>query len=481
MKKLVKNCFFTVLMVAVLVTAALVTSCDGVFDGKIFQGPEEDSFVPYDPPANMGYIRIKLTNNARNTFTPDKPASLLDLYYYVEVRNGSNVLIESIGTASVPVKLPTVTNRAILIAPGTYTVNVYASTANNNTTVIGFGTKSSVVVAPGTGGSVTVNLEPTYDSGNGTFAWDITLPSNFPLTNTTAVLNLFEYGTTNKVTLILPSTEDVDLTNISNLTSTVVSIPAGFYTVQIAMISSGSPPLFQNRTVTHIVHIGKNMTTTFDTTSAPLLDLNNYAYNVIFDHNDITGDPTTSATTLRGPYAHGTTFVRLSPDPVNAEDSSLVINGWYKTRASANIADSDYAWNFASNKIINNLTLYAGWSAKANLGLTITFVDAQTDPDITVTVGTDTFSQTNYVSGAVLESVTAELTLDTGFTVTSWHCQEIPSWTNSDGNTSDSVTLTNSDTGLFQYLAVGTYTFEVGLMYNGTKPFNVHFTITITP
>jgi hypothetical protein len=482
MKKLLSR-ILVMLTAAVLVTAALVTSCDGPIE-RIFQGAEEDNFIPYDPPANMGYIRIKL-NNSRATFQPTIP-TLTDLYYHVEIKDGVTT-VEEVGTETTPVKLLTVTGRPIPVAPGTYTVNVYASTTASDSTVIGFGTKSGVNVTSG-GGTVTIDLKPTYDEGDGVFTWDIALPSNHNGLGTSADFTLFKYGTTNKIELI-PSKNVLDLTS-GNTTGTLNPIPAGFYRIQIEMNSeddydpSGGtddydyhPPLFQDRTVTHVVHIAKNMTTDFTTI---LGDLNRYAYEVTYDHNDDPGDLEDSDTTVKGLYAHGTTFARLSPDPVNVDDSSYAVRGWYKTRQGAIDDTATLKWNFASDKIINDLILYAGWSAKVNLGLTINF--DHINPPTVAYAGVNTFSQADL--GATVESVTVSIALPTGFTVVSWKCQEILSWSNPTP-TSNSVILSNTDANLAPYLAEGTLHFTVDLNYSEdsgvtNKPYDAEFFITIT-
>jgi len=481
MKKMLNRSLFAVLT-AVLVTVALVISCGSPLDGISGEGEGGGNSVQtYKPPAGMGYIMINLgnKNNARATFMPEMTDNELeDLYYYVDVTDASDITVGEIGTVTTLVKIDDVTNRPIAVGAGTYKVKVYASTTATMAGVIATGEKDGVSVAATTGGSVTINLVPDYTAGGtGQFYWLFALPTNFPTSpaDPTATLTVTNLSTNTKVEL--KTGKDVlDLTDPLNLTGTA-TLGTGYYQLEIIMEDEDDAtagfPLLQYRRITHVVHIANGVKTSF--TPGTLPDLNRYAYNVVFDHNDGASGSTTKI------FQHGKKVTAISPS-YPAQPTYSVI-GWYKTLASADDPDPDDPdvkadlWNF-NNLLINDLDLFARWGVKETLNLAITLIGSTYN----FATNTHTFHQSEYnaaVGGSVtLSDIEINVTIPSELTLVEWVYNGKADFTpNLTGTT---LKLTNNDAGV-AYLAVGTHTFTAKCKDGADAYHYPDFTLIVAP
>jgi hypothetical protein len=476
MKKLFKRNVYVMLAAVALVTAVLVTNCISPINGGVQE--EEDNFIPFDPPAGKGYIRIKVANDAR-TIMPTLP-DVNELYYHVVVtdEDGSALAPTNYDSNTInsglPVDKDTLAANPIVLDPADYTVVVTAYTAANVSTIVGTGTNTGVNVASGSGGSTIVSLKPYTSGGDGTFAYEIQLPSNLSSANSNhhATLDVVAYpgkGT-------IPAFADVNLFDDPD-NGTGATLAAGFYYVIVTLTDDSE--LLQNRTITNILQIYQNMTSTYAPDDA-LPALNRFKYTLNFDNNDKVPANTSTVTASPGnPWKHGTPVTKLGTDPTHySADPEWVFKGWFKTRGTAP-ADE---WNFTSGLIIDDLVLYAGWLNAKQFALTINW-ENPTLPTLS-SPPTGTLTNAGYYNGSYVSATFSVINLN-GYTVQGWM---------HDGGTGavfilgtedeQDLVLSNDPTLTdVSYLSKGIHTFTVvlqkldGLNVEDVQNFN--FTLTV--
>jgi len=504
MKKLFSRKIFAMLAAVTLVTAALVTSCNNPIEGKV-QGEQEDDFTPFDPPAGMGYIRVKVANNAR-TILPSLPnPSTLAYRILVEDEGaGMNVIYDSdTKNGGDPIPYASLATYPILIAQGNYTVTVtaYANTAAAPTVYnqqVGYDQVEHVSVPASGGKTVTITLKPSMTTGGtpkqGKFSYNIALPSNkgdaSGTFSATLTVTVYPGGGTTTINGL-----DLVPTGANNNTASPTSLNAGFYLVTIAMTDPGVPaipgpeelPALQNRTITNILHIYDNITTSYTPT---LPDLNPYRYTVTYNANGGNG---LSATSF-GPYAHGSTLSLASNAPTTPTHApttpATVFDGWARD-VTNNTTTAATKWSFSDDvptpanptKLIGPITLYAAWKQADIISLTINWTNMT---DI-VFSQTATFNQSKYYSGTT-QTATLDF-VEPGYTVVKWI----------DGSGADlgagPVTLSNSSSTSYftpgphyftaliesaEYLDPGTDTI-LNPNYHAGETHNITFTLTVAP
>ena len=482
MKKLLIHSLFVLLTAALLMTVALVTSCDG-FVGKIIQETEKDDFIPYDPPAGMGYIRIKLKNAAR-TISPDLPApSGLD--YRIEIFNSSSISVYDSDShnGGAPVEYDDLAALAIALTPGTgYKVNVTAYNRGNTTDVIGADEVTGVAILAGVPKTVDVFLKPqiTATTGFGKFSYKIALPTNAgSATGTfTAVLDVKTYPAKDPTILA-----NIDLMTSANLNNTAspATLPSGFYYLTITMTDPGVaevpaipgpaapaiPPALQNRTIASILQIYDNMTTNYGTSSTAeqLADLNVFSYSVTYNKGSAN---TLTGTTSFGPLAHGSTLTRASQAPNTPTYPGNVYPFGYWSRTPS--ATSTSKWFFTEDgtptKLISNIDLYPIFLSDVSVSLDIDW----DDPSLPVlSSGSATFYQDKYYNG-VAQTVTVTVSGLGDYSIDG-------NWKYGDTDLG-STTLTLNNSSNTDYFSVGTHKFYLYISKSGDSQ-NFVFTLTV--
>jgi len=444
-----------------LLTAVLVTSCDNPIE-KIVQGQEEDNFIPFDPPAGMGYIRIKIADNAR-TIMPTLPvAADMDYHIIIQDQLDSNTVVYDSASdpdnsnASDPISYDDLTGNAFVLPPSTYRVIVTAYNPGT-TDMIGSDTVANVVLSPGVGGTATIKLVPEKTGGSGTFIYDISLPSNINAT-TTASLTVTTY----------PSNTSTSITS-ANLRTTNnngagTPLAAGFYNVRIVMTDSSGT--LQDRTITNILHVYVNLDSKY---TPALANLNPYKHEVTYDENG--GD--TLPTTVYGPFNHGSTLIENTDSPAVLDLTNTTDGlpfGFWSTSSSATLTSK---WTFGSSgtKLIGDVTLYAIWSSDVPLTFSINWI-TPTLP--TLDDANYIFNQSKFYNG-IAQSVTLDIT-----TLGDYH---IVRWEDEKGTNLGAlpITLSNgyADIDIF---TTGTHVFTC-IIDNATNndPHSLPFTLTIDP
>jgi len=495
MKKLLSGNLLVMLAAVTLVTAVLVTNCFSPIEEKIQEEKKEDDFIPFDPPAGMGYIRIKVVNDAR-TIIPSLPA-VSTLGYRIVVSNASGTAYDSDDVNSGnPISFSSLTTNPIMILPGTYDVLVTAYNSGSTTEIVGKDEVKNVVVGS-SGETVSITLEPNKTEGSGKFSYNITLPSNEGSASGafSALLTVTTYPG-NVATIIT----NANLVTTPNNTASPTPLASGFYYVTIVMTDPGVPgtpadfpnlgdpavpavlPALQPRTVSNILHIYQNITTDYGTTSTPitLAALNLFRYMVTYDAN---GGNTLVPATPFGPFAHGSTLTLATDAPATPthSDSSMIFNKWVRDKTNPSTAAAT-EWVFSTTKLIGPITLYATWSQAVTLTLTINWTNIA---DLVFTQ-TASFEQSKYYNGTT-QTATLHFA-QTGYTLIEWKDE--------DGTTigTGDVILNNSSNT--NYFSTGNHVFtamvEDTTQYtdaptnsilnpNYGNIYSVYFTLTVTP
>jgi len=491
MKKMFNRSLFAVLAAA-LVTAALITCAsplDGISPGEDGGGGNNQGKT-FRPPAGMGYITLKLTNNARSTFAPNLPnINTLDYRIWVEDKTNSNAVVfdTEVDNNGDPVPYDDLDYFPVMLLPGTSRYKVHVTAYNPGTTAeIGYGAVDNVSVSAGGGDSINVYLEPfTNGVGNGTFKYNITLPSNNNLATGTfsAVLNVKEYpgGGQTSVPAGLKNHSLVGGGN-NNTGGSGETLPSGFYYVTIALDDPGipldpptvtvaTPPALQGITITHIIYIYQNQITTL----AQALDpLNSIRHMVTYDENG--GDALSS--TSFGPFEHGSTLVAVTDEPATPTHSTpgYTFNSWHRSATTTSktkwIFDNSTHTVSTATRLIGPITLYAIWDSTLKVALSITpgWVVGDTPPSLAGGT-TYSFTQADFYNEVATQTVTIEFDDLDGFTIVQWHGPF------GDLGSGNSITLDN--TSDIRYFTLGPKLFSVTVAKSG-KSFNISFTLNVT-
>jgi hypothetical protein len=169
MKAKNKKCgVFAALTAALMVTAALITSCPAEVITVYRDG--------YQPPAGEGYIRINAPEfNGERTVLPSAPSAWeeykIEIQQYTALGSGGTTIGSAITRNNV-----TNLSTPINLAPGFYELTV---TANTDAGAAAQGTSSRFQIDPGAGKNVSVTIRPLpfSETGNGKFEYSINFNS----------------------------------------------------------------------------------------------------------------------------------------------------------------------------------------------------------------------------------------------------------------------------------------------------------------
>jgi len=497
MKKMFNRSLFVVLAAAMLVTAALVSNCAGPLDGgagaAVKGGNKAQTF---QPPAGMGYIRIKVVNNkARATFIPDLPdINTLDYRIWVEDKTNSNNIEFDTNTdpsnfGGGPVNYDDLSDYPVMLVPGNLRYRVNVAAYNPGTTdIIGYKMVDNVTVdttPPAGGNTVVVDLEPYTDGAeDGKFIYTITLPSNriAAAGDFSAILDVENYITGYSDVPLSLRNQDL-ITNPGSLTNAPagVSLPSGFYYVRIAMADNDtSPPTpsfipaLQSRTVTNIVHVYQNLESTI---TLALADLNPFSYLVTY--NATSSTVALIPATPFGPYAHNTTVpITAQPATPTHQTTGYTFNSWHW----ANNTAAGYAWVFddgtnsttTAKKIIGPLTLYAIWDSSIPIELAISLGWAGGTTPPSLVESTKTFTRADFYSG-VIQTVTVSFSNLDSFTVVGWKDELTSGYI----STSNTLTISTNNASQIGYFSPGEHTFYAIVEKGSSGPLDVEFVLNV--
>ena len=231
---------FAALTAALLVTAALITSCPEPEERIVYRDG-------YQPPPGMGYITINAPGFTGRTILPSPPGTSpagdwedydLSIQEYEETSptvwatKGSAILLPGVSSLSTPIPL----------APGYYVLTI---TANIDGTPAAAARGSSIrfTISPGAGQNVSVTLKPLpySENANGTFAYEIEF-GGYSAAAEMTITTLVGTGLGRAATSVVEGTDDVDLT------------PGSYLVFLEATVGSATASL------TEVVNIHQNLT-----------------------------------------------------------------------------------------------------------------------------------------------------------------------------------------------------------------------------
>ena len=430
-----KKCgVYAALAAALLLTAALVTSCpealslggfsaqdkDAAFqppEGKqpavfqpdgtpvVFQPSEgtqpvvTQPVVTQPPPEGKAYLTVNFGSSSNGrTITPTFVAH----HYVMSIHRTDNP------NPAEPDSSITITGSTsgsiTATSGGIYSVTVTAYADSTNTKAIATGTTESDITVASSGetpASVTLSLiTSTASTENGVFKWNIVLPTASS-SYSAATIKLSSGPAVAGVT----GADDDDITGLlaDNTDEAGVTVPAGVYYVTVKVTGATG---YADYTKMDLVHIYGYMTTTYADTMPALAE---NTYTVTYADYDGRGISTTDADPTK--RLHGSTIPNHYPTPTLHSSVATttmlghVFDQWYKNTGLT------IPWVFANDKIIRPITLYGKWIVPIGIGVTIT--NPTTEHEFVLNTG----DSNTTISQAVLETnpnvvITADIDTD---------------------------------------------------------------------
>jgi len=366
-----KKCGLIAVTAAVLlVTALLVTTCDGPFglDGL------------FGKSGNTGTLQLNLGGNIVERTIMPVASEFTVAGYEITVTadsGGANTPVGTTGTHYIASSGPI----TLILDQGWYEkveVKAYKTYTSGNTPPVvatdliaeGEYDTAAFQVTGGVNADVEVTLNALSDGvGNGTFSWDFS--AGFGASTTAAVMTIYQGATT---TDINGGTTTYDGNIFNTATGSIAALPSGFYDVVIVLSGDAN---HRSRTISEKLHIYENTTSSYAPAQFAALVKNRFTVSY---HNPFTNDS--------GGTAHGTPVTGLvyaatipaaptpAPDPSTEKDPSFSdwngpFIGWFTQDGSAGPA---YPWGerfihgdeTGTNSIVlDDMTLYAHYTYTA--------------------------------------------------------------------------------------------------------------------
>ena len=388
-----KRRFLAALSAALLILAALVAGCTNEFDEH---NKLDDNIII---PKGKGIVRLSIADDFARTIYPASLPALNTMVYDIDI-----VGRKSTGAQEEHLPKQSLLNaqRAILLAADTYDITITAwDAATEAISLAGWenAPTAGIVVAGSTSTPVTVNLRGWTTSGNGTFKYDITVPALPTKASSTWGSLTAEPGSYSLKQLHILNSSNAHVASAgspitlnvgSNVESTGISLPAGYYTVKILLQAANC----QDRVVSSVLHIYNTMESNWNNPAPTVPALNQDKFTVKFDinlatfaadannkylndgsTNPVGGDTTDySGRGTQAPLA----FLAGVQNPGVPSCATHTFEGWFK-----NAAGTGTAWILSTDKVYEDTTLYAKWTPVSvptpgvTIGITFTVTDGQ--------------------------------------------------------------------------------------------------------
>ena len=443
---------FVALAATLLITAALITSC---FEPVNYGGTELVSLTP--PPPGMGNLLLKVsTDEALKTIRPSAGPTIVE--YLVIVRNGTVVVTTSPRIAST-----VIATTPVVVPAGTYNVEVQGFSVAASTTVVAVGSASGVVVKappldPGDNTATVVQHEVSDGTGTGTFGWNFTFPSGTNEVDS-VTMTVSNYGSQ---TNTIPGALVGASLNTTTASGSNANVPSGTYYVDVTLEKAG----YRTQTYREIVRVGNTLTTTW--TKSDFHNLSSNVYTVTY--RDIDGDGANTPVTGR---AHASFLTAPTPTPTDTSGQNRTFGGWFRDNSTFLVP-----WVFASDRIINNLNLYALWVTGEDLAIDVSFA-LNADQTFTLNPTYAAFSQATLLtstSKVVTVTLTTASVFDAGSIVWTYNAGQSDelTWTGS------TLTIDFADPDNMDLLVEGTYTIAIEAKVGGVG-YSSNIELVISP
>jgi hypothetical protein len=223
-----KRILFGALVGGVVTLAALFTAC------AIPSSPDPEEAIPQ----GMGRLTVTFdvegfpaTDRAARTVTPAWPSVTFTKYVLSFAKTTA-------GADHDPVSVTSGTNATVNdLVPGTYTVTVTAHTGTGTTTEVAVGSAAGVAITAGTTATASVTLGPKTGGADGTFGYDITVPSG--LDSAQLVVTTMTGGTVTGGTKILSQGQNTG----------TISLSPGYYYVKVELKIGSKSAGFRNEAI----------------------------------------------------------------------------------------------------------------------------------------------------------------------------------------------------------------------------------------
>jgi len=317
-------------------------------------------FAPNSPagnspaiPPGMGAVSLVIGNVDMRTVKPADGTAHFKAYTIVIRNNVTNVVIETV------LRTPGDLATPISLEPGTYWVDVTAYADAGRTQTAAFTDpaaltdptkRTTFTIVAGVTTPVTVIVKLTADQdpskGNGTFTWGIDLPPGL----NTATMKIQSYPNG----IDIPPIIDLLGASTPDGRAGSLSLAPGYYRLLFTLEKPGRQPVI----IRDILHIYPNLESnhTQEFTDA---HLNNILYEVTFNYEN-------GETAGTGDYLHGEHVTNPGTPPTAkaftpvaglypGDTDKMIFDGWFSDSTLLT------AWNFATDVVTGNMTLYAKW------------------------------------------------------------------------------------------------------------------------
>jgi len=427
-----KRGVYAALAVVLLITAALIASClDAIDPSGLPVSKQENPNTPFVE--GKGYLKLNIGGKGTGrTISPDTPNFTS---YKVDVTSTGGDPSNDLTDVTLTVSGGTA---SVAIPQGNYNVFVRAFTTIGVNQVLAARGHENGVTVGASGGTSTIDLEaiPVDEAAapNGLFKWSLTLPKILdpdpPYTDMidnvdSAAITVTGYSSGTAVI------NGVSILDTGAINTAGTSLAPGYYKVTATLVKA--------KHLTHvfseILHIYPGQTSTF-TRTFPALAKNRYTvtYASVTGGADAT-DKIDDDNSTAG-WLHDNTITELTSG-VGHATAGYTLDGWYKddSRTTGN------TWNFGSERIIGDMTLYAKWNAPIGISVSISY-DAPEIKELTITNATQNFTRAALTNQAlVFEFTNADDFDNIHFEYNS------ASWDSYYDDTDKELTLTFSATG----------------------------------
>jgi hypothetical protein len=397
-----KKTVIAVIAATLLVSAMLIVSCIDQIGEKIIDDEKVTNVEApdYQIPAGKGVVRFKLAEDNIRTILPDFApyttagvSNIAKMYFQVlftrttvDSEQGYTIYFpgnghyeEDSGTPGLGVP-STKATYAEVTGPITLPVGNYSIVINAYNNIGGSINIARYTSTPITG-DITVSsgqtstagspfkLEPIIGTGNGGLFYSITIAADTYNTKTLEV-----YDSTNTIVGAATVTLNDDGTEKTG----TIPLTSGYYTVKVTVAKDH----YLTKQITEALHVYPGMTSNMTPITWTALVQNEFA--VTFNMNDHTAS-NASNIAFNTQYIKYTKLATLPPVTPLTADAGYVFISWCKESTGTN------AWNFGSDWVVNNTTLFAKWGLNKVWDIQLTAGEAM-DPigggPYTIDIGT---------------------------------------------------------------------------------------------
>jgi len=461
-----KKIVIAVLTAALLISVLLIAGCYDQIRGGLPGKDTEDTYPI--PPKGKGIVRLKIVDQNARTILPHA-TPLGDMVYDLEVtdQNALNLSPTNITQTKITYGKISTDFSVLTLEDGTYEISIIAYIASESVPDSGVfdvftpiaswnNNNATFTVNSGVSETLVAVLKPNTTTGTGTFVFNIS-----PSSNGTTIFDILTYGSTPATITnsypgyALGETYVFPKTLSASTGDDHVTLNSGYYYVKVTSTLAN----YQTIEYIHVLHIYANMTSTMDSLSMPTLVQNKFVVtynlnNVDDESHNYTNNETESV--FYGNYA-------VKGGTVEPENDNYTFNAWSTTQSGTYTA-----WVFNANRVLQNETLYARWTADGTpLGISFTIQEK-----LTVSTNTLDISRAS-IFGAISTPTVIKLTATNptdNLSDIKWSTSnvDISSKITSDDETDDTLTIDNDQ--IFWQLLSTNHSFPINVeaKVNGT-------------